>query len=141
MRDLECAIALARQALSIMNALPQTSDRSTTHATLALLLRDQGDLDAGARHALAELVYTVVSGRGLNFTLHNLRVALKRHPDAVPFARLAELLADPEFAPVRDFLDERQIDTEALQGEIDRLVAHVKASLTQQAPKPPEEVP
>ncbi len=59
------------------------------------------------------------------------------------FPRLEDVLAQPEFATLRQFLDSRDVDRSALQAEIDRLVdqAHQPASASDDNPLaglPPE---
>ena len=73
---------------------------------------------------MANVVYRLVVGVDIDIALGNLRIRARRAIAAnqrFGFPRLAELLADPQFAAVRDFLDSRGVDQVALQAEIDRL--------------------
>ncbi len=77
---------------------------------------------------MAAIIYDLVIGhrQGLATDLRNLEIFMR---DAAAsgkryeLPRLAGLVARPEFEPLRRTLAERNVEVEALQAEIDRLVA------------------
>ena len=79
------------------------------------------------RHQLAALVYRLVSGlgQGLQTSLRNYGIDFRRAdaagaPLTVP--RVAELLADPAFRPLDDWLRQRQVKIAELQAAVDQFL-------------------
>ncbi len=59
--DIEQAIALERQSLSIKNQLPDPSDRPISHGNLSTYLETAGKLDDSAKHLLAAIIYRLIA--------------------------------------------------------------------------------
>jgi tetratricopeptide (TPR) repeat protein len=128
--DLPQAITQERRALAIRDQLPDPSDRANSHNNLASCLARSATPSALAeapRHKLAGLVYQLVSGLGqqLQTTLRNYAIDFRRAraagtPPAIP--RLAELLADPAFRPMGDWLRRRGADVNEVQATMDQFL-------------------
>ena len=128
--DVPQAITQERRALAIRDQLPDPSDRAISHNNLAIYLERSGIPSALAeapRHQLAALVYQLVSGLGqqLQTTLRNYAFVFCRSraagtPPAIP--RLAELLADPAFRPLDDWLRRRGADVNEVQAAVDQFL-------------------
>jgi tetratricopeptide (TPR) repeat protein len=126
--DVPQAITQARRALAIGDQLANPGDRANSHYNLAIDLRRSGTPSALAeapRHQLAALVYRLVSGMGqdLQDSLRNYAIVFRRGreagaPPAVP--RLAELLVDPAFRPLGDWLGRRGADVKEVQVAVDQ---------------------
>jgi tetratricopeptide (TPR) repeat protein len=121
------AIALERQALAVHNTLPHPFDRAISHNNLSGSLQGAGHDAEAAAHRLAAGVYSMVTVHReyLAIWLHNLRVLAGRaqaNGDRYTLPPLDDVLAQPEFAALRQFLDSRGVDRAALQADIDRLV-------------------
>jgi tetratricopeptide (TPR) repeat protein len=138
--DLPQAIAQGRRALALCEQLPDPDDRAISHGSLALYLKRRGRLEDAAEsslHQLAALVYRLVSGlrESLKFSRDNYifdfcNAQATGTPLAVP--TLADLLADPAFAPLATWLTQRQVDPASLQAAIDDLLAQAQqAALSQ----------
>ncbi|HEX3555412.1 MAG TPA: tetratricopeptide repeat protein [Thermoanaerobaculia bacterium] len=126
--DREQAVGLGRQALAARNRLSDLVGRSISHGNLANYLDRLGEAEEAARHRLVAIVYDLVMGhrqflatdlRNLAILMRNATASGKRYE----LPRLAELVARPEFEALRRTLAERNVGVEALQAEIDRLVA------------------
>ena len=136
------AAEMERQALAIRNELPDPADRAESHNNLANYLeRIGGEANAreSRRHQLASLIYHLVTGhtQHLQTSLRNYGVRFRRAEAAgTEFAvpRLADLLADPPFRPLRTWLEQRQEDTDELQAEIDQLLEQVRQQACSIAP-------
>jgi tetratricopeptide (TPR) repeat protein len=129
--DLEQAIALARQALSIRNRLPDPSDRAISHGNLANYLEKAGKLEDEARHLLASIIYRLLTQRHdlLSIDLRNLGIRIRRAAQTggrYDLPRLAEMLALPAFDALKQFLAQRGVDVPELQAAIDQLVEQVR---------------
>ncbi len=59
--DLAQAIALARQALSIRNRLPDPSGRAISHQHLAFYLENTNKLEDSMRHLLTAIIYSLIT--------------------------------------------------------------------------------
>jgi tetratricopeptide (TPR) repeat protein len=138
------AIAQERRALALREQLPDPSDRATSHNNLANYLERSGAPSALAEsqhHQLAALVYRLVSGLGryVLTSLHNYTIDFRRaQADGTPLAvptTVAELLADPAFRPLDDWLRQRQVDLTELQTEVDQFLEAAR----QAAQEPPQE--
>jgi tetratricopeptide (TPR) repeat protein len=129
--DVEQAIALARQALSIRNRLPDPSDRAMSHGNLANYFYKAGRTEDEARHWLAAGVYFLVSTRRdhLATWLHNLSIRMRRAAESggrYELPRLAGLLARAEFEALGRFLAGWGVDVAQLQAQLDELVEGVR---------------
>jgi tetratricopeptide (TPR) repeat protein len=127
--DVPQAITQQRRALAIRNQLPDPDVRAGSHNNLALYLGRSGTPSALAeapRHQLAALVYRLGSGLGqhLKHSLRNYANIFRRAragtPPAIP--RLAELLADPAFRPLDDWLRRRAADVNEVQAAVDQFL-------------------
>jgi hypothetical protein len=128
------AITQQRRALALCEQLPNPADRAISHNNLALWLDGSGTppaLAESARHQLAALAYRLVAGLGqhLQTSLHNYAIVFRRAraagtEPAIPL--LAELLADPAFAPLAQWLRQRQVDAARLQAAIDQSLAQAR---------------
>lgn len=137
--DVTQAIAQERRALVLCEQLPDPSDRAISHNNLAIYLERSGTpaaLSESPRHQLAALVYLLVAGLGQDMqnSLHNYGVRFRRaHEAGTPFVvpRVAELLADPAFDPLDQWLRQRQVNVDELQAAADDLLAQVQAAAVQ----------
>ncbi len=128
--DVPQAIAQVRRALALCEQLPDPSDRALSHNNLANYLERSGNpfaLAESSRHQLAALVYVLVSGLGqdLQTSLRNYAIDFRRanaagSPLVAP--RLDELLADPAFHPLREWLRLRQVNVADVQAAVDGLL-------------------
>jgi tetratricopeptide (TPR) repeat protein len=105
------AIAQQRRALALREQLPDPADRAISHNNLERNGSPEA-LTESPRHQLAGLLYLVVArlGQDLQTSLQNYAIDFRRaHADgtepAIP--RLSELLADPAFAPLEQWLRQR----------------------------------
>ncbi len=122
------AIIQERRALALREQLPDPSDRAISHNNLAVSLGRRGsppDLAESLCHQLADLVYCFVAGLGesLRTSLDNYAIDFRRAqskgiPLTVP--RVAELLADPAFHPLADWLRQRGADVTEVQADVDQ---------------------
>jgi tetratricopeptide (TPR) repeat protein len=139
--DVAQAITQQRRALALREQLPDPEGRAISHNNLALYLERSGTPSALAespRHRLADLIYCLVSGLGesLQTSLGNyarcFRLAQAAGtPLTVP--RVAELLADPAFRPLADWLRQRQVDVAEVQAAVDQALDRARqAALGQQ---------
>jgi len=126
--DREQAAGLERQALAVCNRLSGLAERSISHGNLAIYLDRLGEAEEAARLLMAAIIYDLVIGhrqyrathlRNLGIVMRKAAASGKRYE----LPRLAGLVARPEFEPLRRTLAERNVGVEALQAEIDRLVA------------------
>ena len=138
--DLPQAITQGRRALARCEQLPDPGDRAISHNNLAIYLDRSGSPDAlaaASRHRLAALVYRLVAGMGqaLQTYLGNYAIFFRLAQAAgtsLAVPTLADLLADPAFAPLATWLTQRQVDPASLQAAIDDLLAQAQqAALSQ----------
>ncbi len=125
--DVPQAIVQERRALALREQLPDPRDRAISHTNLANYPERSGTPSAlaeSSRHQLAALVYRLVSwlGQDLQTSLHNYTILFRRAnaagtPLVVP--RLDELLADPAFHPLKEWLRQRQADMADVQAAVD----------------------
>ena len=128
--DVGQAIIQERRALALCEALPDPRYRAGSHNNLANYLERSGMPSALAespRHQLAALVYQFVSGLGqdLRTSLRNYAIDFRRALAAgteLRVPRMAELLADPAFRPLDDWLRQRQADVGEVQVTVDRVL-------------------
>ncbi|AUB83280.1 tetratricopeptide repeat protein [Candidatus Thiodictyon syntrophicum] len=128
------AITQQRRALALCEQLPDPADRAISHNNLALYLDGSGTRSAPAEsacHRLAALAYRLVAGlgQGLQMSMRNYTNVFRRAraagtEPAIPL--LAELLADPAFAPLAQWLRQRQVDPARLQAAIYQSLAQAR---------------
>jgi tetratricopeptide (TPR) repeat protein len=128
--DVSQAITQERRALALRAQLPNPQDRAGSHHNLASYLLRSGIPSALAEfphHQLAGLVYQLVSGLGQdlqtslgNYVINFCRAHAASTTLAVP--RLAELLADPAFRPLDDWLHKRAVDVAEVQADVDKFL-------------------
>jgi tetratricopeptide (TPR) repeat protein len=132
--DVAQAITQERRALALCEQMPNPRDRAISHNNLANYLERSGTPSALAespRHRLATLIYQLVTGLGqdLQTSLRNYAIRFRRAqaagtPLTVP--RMAELLADPVFRPLDDWLRQRQADLAEVQAAVDQALDRVR---------------
>src|SRR5262249_55017339 len=90
-----------------------------------------GHLADAAAHELADLLYEIVTGhgRGLQTSARNqvgrlLRARRTGREHTLP--RVADLLARPDFAALRDWLAVEQVDLDQLQQDVDAFIAQCR---------------
>lgn len=142
--DITQAITQERRALALREQLPDPADRVGSHNNLANYLERSGTPSALAespRHQIAALLYCLVTGLGkdLQTSLRNYTVRFRRAHAAenvLAVPRVTELLADPAFAPLKQWLELRQVDLAELQTAVDDLLKQVKENAFSQSPPP-----
>jgi tetratricopeptide (TPR) repeat protein len=134
--DLRHAIELAHQALSVRNSLSNPEDRAISHGNLSYYLHKQGNVEEGARHLLAQLVYNIVTGNQQRLfggecfgNLSNRMQEARQQGRECPLAGVRELLARDEFITLRGWLGGFGVDADAVQGVVDKLVGEIEAGL------------
>lgn len=139
--DVAQAIRQERRALALREQLPNPRDRAISHGSLSNYLERSGAPSALAespRHQLAALVYRLVAGLGqsMQFSLRNYVVRFRRaHAAGTPLAvpRVAELLADPAFRPLDDWLRRREVDVDELQAAVDQFLEMARQAALEQS--------
>ncbi len=134
--DLVQAATQERRALALRESLPDPHARAASHNNLANYLersRAPSALAESSRHRLADLVYCLISGLGqkLQTSLRNYAICfLRAHATGVALTvpRLTELLADPAFRPLDDWLRQRQVSLAELQATIDQFLEQARQS-------------
>ena len=124
--DVDQAISLARQALSVTNRLPDPADRAISHLNLGNYLEKAGRIEDCGAHHLAAGIYDLVSGHHDPTWMGNLKYRIRRAAQSggtYDLHRIADLTARPEFQPLDQFLTHFGVDRNGLQAEMDRLVA------------------
>ncbi len=125
--DLDQSIALERRALVLREQLLVPVDRAISHDNLAIRLERRDAVAERAesrRHQLAALIYRIVVGHGqhLNTSFRNYSIDFRRAQstgaDFTP-PRVADLLADPAFAALDQWLRQQQAPVDALQAAVD----------------------
>jgi SOS-response transcriptional repressor LexA len=125
--------AVAGSALALRERLPDPGNRAISHNNLSAYLHATGAPAEAGSHQLAALAYRLTTGLDPRLSLHNLAVRLRQaaaRNARFDLPRLADLLADPAFAPLRTYLEGRGIPPADLQTAIDALVEQVRASAT-----------
>src|SRR5262249_23058158 len=127
--------------LALREQLPDPRDRALSHNNLVRYLDRSGTPSAlveAPRHQLAALVYQLVAGLGqdLQASLHNYAIDFRRAhdagtPPAIP--RLAELLADPAFRPLDEWLSRRGADVDELQAAVDQFLDVARQAAMEEA--------
>ena len=126
--DIRQAIIQERRALAIEEQLPNPANRAISHHNLANYLERSGSPSALAEsslHQLAALIYKLVAGLGelLKTSLNNYAICFRRARAAgtvLAVPRVEELLADPAFAPLAQWLSKREVPLDQLQSAVDQ---------------------
>lgn len=137
--DLPQAVILERRALALREVLPAPYDRAVSHNNLANYLErldPAGTLAETNRHRLAALLYFLVAGlrQHAQTSLGNYTVAFRRAQaagTATAVPRLAELLADPAFASLDQWLRQQSVDVAELQAIVDQQLEQVRQAAAQ----------
>ncbi|ETX04231.1 MAG: hypothetical protein ETSY2_29940 [Candidatus Entotheonella gemina] len=129
--DTNQAIALDRQALSVLNRLPTPSERASSHGNLSNCLYTAVQPEESARHRLAQLVYRLILNHreGLSHSMHNLGIHIRHAAQTgehYSLPSLAELLALPAFEALNRFVAQANVDVPQLQEAIDQLVEQAR---------------
>ncbi len=141
--DMGQAIIQGRRALALHDTLPGPANRAISHNNLANYLQRSGtpaDNTEFPRHQLAALVYRLIAGLGqhLKTSRNNYAVDFSRaHAGGTELAvpRVPVLLADPAFAPLAQWLGQRQVPLDALQAQVDEVLNQVReAAITPSTP-------
>jgi hypothetical protein len=128
--DIPQAIIQERRSLAIGEQSPIPANRAVSHNNLANYLTRSGtpsDLAESSFHQLAALIYMhVVSlGESLTTSLGNYTIRFRRARAAgsvLAVPRVEELLADPAFAPLAQWLSKRELPVDQLQSAVDQLL-------------------
>ena len=138
--DVSQAIIQERRALTICEQLPYLRDRAISHRNLAIYLESSkmpSALVEAPRHQLAALIYRIVAGLGryLQASLHSYAIVFRRAraggtTPAIP--RLAELLRDPAFRPLDEWLRQRAADVDEVQALVDRFLEQARQAATEE---------
>ncbi len=139
--DVAQAITQERRALALREKLPDPRDRAISHHNLAVYLDRHGTPSALAespRHRLAALIYHRVAGLGqdLQTSLRNYAIRFRRaHAAGAELAvpLVADLLADPAFHPLDQWLRQRQVDVAKLQADVDQFLEQVRQAALKQS--------
>ena len=134
------AITQECRALALHEQLPDPRDRATSHYNLASYLDRSGTPSAFAkspRHQLAALIYRLISGLGQDFqtSLSNYALCFRRaHATGTPLIApsVADLLADPAFRPLADWLRQRQADVAEVQAAVDQALEMARQAALEQ---------
>jgi hypothetical protein len=126
--DIRQAIIQERRSLAMREQLPNPADRAISHNNLAIYLERSGTPSALAEsslHQLVALIYTLVAGLGeaLKTSLNNYAIRFRRARAAgtvLAVPRVEELLADPAFAPLAQWLSKREVPVDQLQSAVDQ---------------------
>ena len=111
--------------------LMETPNWAIVAKNLANYLEKLGRTDQWPQHDLAAVVYMLCASHGehVRIWLRNLAIRIRRAAAAggrYELPRLADLLAQPAFAPLATWLAANQIDLDQLQARIDQLVEQTR---------------
>jgi tetratricopeptide (TPR) repeat protein len=128
--DIRQAIIQERRSLAIQEQLPNPANRAVSHHNLANYLERSGTPSALAEsslHRLADLIYILVAGLGesLKTSLHNYAIRFREARAAgtvLAVPRVEELLADPAYAPLAQWLSKREVPLDQLQTDVDQYI-------------------
>lgn len=128
--DFPQAIAEERRALALRENLPDPSGRAISHGNLAVYLKRgfPSDPTESSRHQLASLIYRLIAELGLllQTTLHNYATDFRNADTEPTIPRVTELLADPAFDPLKQWLNQRQMDITELQSTVDQFLQQAR---------------
>jgi tetratricopeptide (TPR) repeat protein len=128
--DVAQAITQQRRVLALREQLPLPADRGISHNNLANYLRHDGTPSAlaeSALHQLAAFIYFLAAGiqQHVQRVLRNYTILFRRAHDtgtAPVIPRVTDLLADPAFAPLDEWLRQRQVNVNELQASVDQFL-------------------
>lgn len=134
--DINQAVIQERRALALREQFEVPSERAVSHHNLAAYLQRFGEPDSlneSQRHRLAALVYTIEARMTLNLRsmVSNYRFAFRQaeaNGTRLTVPRLADLLADPAFATLAQWVRRRAISLEELQSAVDMLLDKARHS-------------
>jgi tetratricopeptide (TPR) repeat protein len=138
--DVAQAITQGRRALTLREQLCDPAGRAVSHNGLGNYLERNGTSSAPAeapRHQLAALIYRLVAGLGhdLQTSLRNYAIGFRRaHAAGTVLAVpcVAELLADPAFRPLTEWLRQRQVNLDDLQSAVDQFLEQAPQAALEQ---------
>lgn len=123
--DVPQAIQQQRRALAMRERLPDPRNRAISHSNLGSCLDRSGkrqDRTEAPLHQLAALLYRIDAKLDLRISLRNYAADYGRAKTAgtvVTVPRVTELLAEPAFDSLKQFLGKRQTDLQQLQAAVD----------------------
>ncbi len=128
--DVAQAINLQRRALVIFEQMPNPEDRARSHAKLSSYLVSTGTPPAvreALLHLIAAILYRVAAGleRELQGSAANyvtLFLVAGSTPEGKVVPRVSDLLADPAFHPLEQWLRQRKVNLEEFQAAVDRFL-------------------
>jgi tetratricopeptide (TPR) repeat protein len=126
--DLNQSIAIERQALAVREIIADPEARAISHQNLSSLLDKVNRPEEAAGHRLAALVCRAVSGHDMGATIASLSADIRRaatRGERYELPRLSAVVANPDFASLRRFLEARGLAIEPLQAAIDTLIGHI----------------
>ena len=131
MGDLRHAIELERQSIVVSNTLSEPLNRAMSHSNLSVYLHEKDDIEEGARHLLAGMIYRIVinNQQDIGASLHNLAIFMqesKQQGKRYPLPRVRELLGMAEFSTLNGWLSQWGVDVDGLQGTIDEIVGRIR---------------
>ena len=135
--DTTQAIAQERRALAIREQLPDPASRAISHNNLAKYLDDHGVPASTAEspcHHLAALSYRLAAGLAQDFqlSLRNYAASFRRAHAAgteLTVPRVSQLLADPAFDPLAQWLTQRQVNLDELQAAVDNCLDQARKAV------------
>jgi tetratricopeptide (TPR) repeat protein len=138
--DVAQAITQERRALALREQLPDPAERAISHNNLARHLRPLGtpsSLAEALSHQLAALVYLLVArmGQNLQASLRNYAMdfeCARATGTKLVVPRVAELLADPAFHPLEEWLHQRQVNMDELQAALDQSLEQARQAALRQ---------
>lgn len=118
---------LQRYGEPLFERLDDPQDRAISHGNLTNYLAKASDYPACAAHRLAQIIYCFVTGhrQDLKTALSNHAISAKQAAEADISYRLPlwqDLVRQPEFAVLRDFIQARGQSIAALQAAVDELL-------------------
>ncbi len=125
--DLPGAISRDRRALARRERAEDPAERASAHASLADALERTAipsAVDESGRHRLAALIYQLVASLGepMHLTLAAYAARFRRAKStgfSFTAPRLTDVLDDPVFAPLDEWLRERGADVAEVQTAVD----------------------
>lgn len=132
--DVPQAIKLVRRALVDVNKIDDPAYRAEIHGRLARYLEHQGastDTAEAPLHQLAALIYRVHAGLGDDIKgskVYYISAFRRAHAVGVEVIvpRVSELLANPQFYSLANWLSGQQVDFEDLQSQVDKYLEGLK---------------
>ena len=127
--------------LAHRESLPDPEARASSHYNLASALERSGtapELAESRNHRLATFIYQLVAklGENLKTTLHKYVFDFRQAQAAgteLSVPRVSELLAAPAFAPLAEWLIQRQVPLADIQAAVDQLHAHARKAASASA--------